>query len=317
MKFPPTFLSRPFFVSVFLLMSGVVFAGSGPEKPRQLDFSFSVEPNHVVYSYEWSDSFGKFYTTSFSLLKEEVKVGLQEFKSVGPEWEEGVRQTFLKKVQPILDRNNLELEVTPSSSGFSYSLSGPASAEAAVEDLKRSVPKLYELARVEYARKNYYVGEMTGDKFVLRPDYSALVKRYVGVSTPIARALSRGDRDPRALAVRFLDFIQTIPYSREFTNRAEFQTPLGSYTENKGDCDTKSVSLAALLSSVGIPWVIIALPEHMVLGVGISPKLGEQTLRDQGRSYVLVEPAGSGIPFGKLAPESTAAINSGNYFLIR
>lgn len=312
MKFPQTFL-----FPVFLFFVHAVFASSGPQVPTQLDFSFQVKPTQVQYTYLWKDSFGATNTTSFSLLKEEVKVGLQEFKTVGREWDEGIRSTFLQKIRPILARDNLDLKLTPSESSFSYVLTGPESASARMEEVRRSIPQMYEMARLEYAKKNFYIGEESGDKFLLRPDYSALVRRYVGVSTPVAKALAGGERDRRVLAARFLDFIQSIPYSRDFTNDAEFQTPLGSYTENKGDCDTKSVSLAALLSSVGIPWVIVALPEHMVLGVGIPAKLGEQTIRDQARSYVLVEPAGSGIPFGKLAEASRAQVAAGNYFIVR
>lgn len=312
MKFPQAFL-----FPVFSIFMHPLFAASGPEVPVQLDFSFQVKPAQVEYTYLWKDSFGLTRTTTFSLLKEEVRVGLQEFKTVGKEWEEGIRALFLQKVRPILARGNLELQLTPSEESFSYVLTGPQSAAGQMEELRRSIPQIYEMARLEYAKKNFYIGEESGGKFLLRPDYSALVRRYVGVSTPVAKALARGESDRRVLSVRFLDFVQSIPYSREFTNSAEFQTPLGSYTENKGDCDTKSVSLASLLSAVGIPWVIVALPEHMVLGVGIPAKLGEQTIRDQGRSYVLVEPAGSGIPFGKLADDSRAQIASGNYFIIR
>jgi len=314
MSFARDFL---FFFLLFFICATSCFSAGGPHAAVQLDFGFQVQPRHVVYTYLWRDSYGVSRTTSFSLLKEEVKVGLQEFKTVGRDWEAGIRETFLEKIRPMLDRNNLTLKVNPSDTGISYVLTGLESQSAQIEEVKRSIPNLYELSRVEYAKRNFYVGEVSGGKFLLRPDYGALVRRYVSVSVPVARALSGADTDPRVLSSRFLDFIQSIPYSREFTNSAEFQTPLGSYTENKGDCDTKSVSLAALLSAVRIPWVIVALPEHMVLGIGVTPQLGEQTMRDGGRTYVLVEPAGTGVPFGRVADASMAAISSGNYFLVK
>jgi len=315
----------PIFINVWLLLfsfisflGGASFASAG--KPEQIDFTFEVGEKTVLYKYVWEDSLGEKNLTSFSLLKEEVKVALQEFKAVDSSWDAGIEAIFLKKIQPFLANGDLEFSFTSLKSGkgpgFSYTLRGLDSSSRAIENLKTRIPTIYSLSRKEYAKQNFYIGEDSGNKFMLRPDYKALATRYTAISRIVYAGLAKSGLTAESQARRLLEFIQSIPYSREFTNKAEFQTPIGCYTENRGDCDTKTVALASLLSVAGIPWVIVALPEHMVLGIGVRAQLGDAVISHEGNRYVLAEPAGRGIPMGELAQDSAKAIKANSYFLI-
>jgi len=315
MRIPPVLFILVLFSS-FFIGGGPLFA-EGKVTPKQLAFSLKMNDNYVSYNYVWSDSNGERNLTAFSLTKPEVKLGLGEFRSVGDGWEPGIRSLFLSKVQPMLDRLGMDIEVRGSGSSFSYVLKGPTSSFQNADDLKASIPRLYQLSREEYAKQNFYVGKEEGNRFLLRPDYERVAGRYVEVSKPLAQALGQGRTNPRDVASRFLEFIQSIPYSRQFTNKAEFQTPVGCYTENRGDCDTKSVCMAALLSVYKISWVIVAFPEHVVLGVGVTPLPGDEVIRDGGCNYVLVEPSGAGYSFGKLASSSLQMLRRGDYFVVR
>jgi hypothetical protein len=94
------------------------------------------------------------------------------------------------------------------------------------------------------------------------------------------------------MAAKATEFIQSIPYSTSTTTDAGFQTPIGMFAQNRGDCDTKSVALAAILRGYGINSVMVTMPEHMFMGVEIPASPGDHTFVYRGRRFVSVEPTG-------------------------
>ena len=89
--------------------------------------------------------------------------------------------------------------------------------------------------------------------------------------------------------------------------------PIHAIVEGHGDCDTKSLLVATLLSYWPTIKVIgIKVTGHYFLAASLIPEEGDKTITYHGRKYVLMEPAGPGwTPPGQAAPSSISAMKQG------
>jgi hypothetical protein len=147
-------------------------------------------------------------------------------------------------------------------------------------------------------------------KYVL-PDYARIADISVPDLRPAAAAISRWTRGlPRRESLsRLLLFIQTIPYDRleDRSTDAGFLLPLVMLDENRGDCDSKSVTYAVLAHRMypNLAISMVLVPQHAFLALGLPPAPGDRTLRQDGRTWVLAEPVGPGVqPVGRIGKES-------------
>jgi hypothetical protein len=162
--------------------------------------------------------------------------------------------------------------------------------------------------RNAYFRERLY---RLDDSGALLPDYARIGERAVPALASAAAALAAAGHGhgPREVLSLALGFVQTIPYER-LDNRAEdagFLPPLVMLAENRGDCDTKSVAFAALARRLypEIPSLLILLPTHALLGLGIAPAPGDRTVRYGNRDWVLAEPVGPAVlPLGEVGEDS-------------
>ena len=135
----------------------------------------------------------------------------------------------------------------------------------------------------------------------LTPDYAAIATK---ASRPLAdcfRALDRaasGDSERRRLGL-FLAFLQEIPYQVP-PDRWQGRQTLGMFVPTEvvvghhGDCDSKSVTFAALWRNFDAPVILVSLPRHMLVGVAVPPGPGEHFVQVGNRYFVLCEVAGPG-----------------------
>lgn len=148
---------------------------------------------------------------------------------------------------------------------------------------------------------------------IVRPDYASLALDFAEPLRPVSAALRSAapEQTDRALLDVALQFYQSIPYdelkSRYFADSGGILAPPALFDANRGDCDTKTTALAATLRSL-LPHrttVMLLLPGHALLGIDLTPRPGDRTYRWQGRSYVLLEPAGPGLfEIGQIAEDS-------------
>lgn len=89
--------------------------------------------------------------------------------------------------------------------------------------------------------------------------------------------------------------------------------PIHAIVEGHGDCDTKSLLVATLLSYwPSIKIIGIKVPGHYFLAASLTPEQGDETVTYNGQKYVVMEPAGPGwVPPGKAAPSSISAMKQG------
>jgi len=180
-------------------------------------------------------------------------------------------------------------------------------------------------------KKNRYVARRNKtNKSILevRIDFvQVVIDETVGIR-PVAKAIAnktRGlsDRQVIAYALRFL---QLIPYdnlkSRDALGAIGFVAPLTLLDINKGDCDTKSAALAALIRNLlpDVRMIMGLVPEHAFLALNIPSKPDDAIINVKGLDYVVVEPTGPALSVvGQAHPLTRPYLNSrkdNNKFLL-
>ncbi|MEO1310196.1 MAG: transglutaminase domain-containing protein [Pseudomonadota bacterium] len=108
------------------------------------------------------------------------------------------------------------------------------------------------------------------------------------VFSSVVRNFTGSDRER---AERIVNFVQRIPYR---IPDDQFLPPQEVLRRNYGDCDSKSVLTAVLLRAAGIGDAVVFLTyrDHVNIGLDIKRRPGDLTIRAEGRTYVLAEPAG-------------------------
>lgn len=194
-----------------------------------------------------------------------------------------------------------------------YKLSVEAKGRYAHPSVINGLKKVADGAAQSYFADSYL--KVVRDRVVI-PDYGRLAVAYTPTMRPAAEALAAltpGASERQRLALAMV-FIQSIPYDTVAATRPGngYAVPTLLLTENKGDCDTKSVALAALLATLmpAVPTAVVLVPGHALLGVGLPRQPGDQTLRYQGREYVLAEPVGPAqLPPGRVSTLTRTALD--------
>lgn len=215
----------------------------------------------------------------------------------------------------------ITLALKPALNGYEVSAKGPqgnASDEALAPTMK-ALESLRDKAMDDYLWQHYYMD--IGDNRIM-PDHKRIAARYAPALAPMAAAVQAqtARMDDRTQINWLLGFFQTIPYDqlldRYTSNGAGFKTPYGLLMGNKGDCDTKSVALAAVLRRLhpGLPLTMVYTPGHAFIGVGLPQGKEDYALRLGNQIFVLADATGPGfLTLGQVAPEALVALNSGQY----
>jgi len=127
--------------------------------------------------------------------------------------------------------------------------------------------------------------------------------RAVGRALDDVPDVANDDRAKIALA---LGFFQEIPYTLLGDKKrrgGDFLPAPALLAQNRGDCDSKAVALAAVLRTY-TPWrrlAVVTMPEHAILAVDIIAQEGDWTVRSGARQYVALEVAGPTLaPLGQV-----------------
>ncbi len=151
----------------------------------------------------------------------------------------------------------------------------------------------------------------------VRLNYAAIAGEYAERLDVLSNIFLRASSDRREQLAFALRFFQSIPYDELLTRDREgiagFVSPYALIDLNKGDCDTKTTAMAAVLGAMwpDVTTVMVLIPEHAFLGLAIPPREGDAAITVGGTTYVLVEPVGPGLfPIGHISPRSSQAIDS-------
>jgi len=170
---------------------------------------------------------------------------------------------------------------------------------------------------------------LEGDLFSV--DYNWVVKKSVSDLHEIANiirstARRKGYRSRRELIGAVASFVQELQYQLPPDHRinedgekiltAGATMPLETLSNQRGDCDTKSLLFAGLVRSISLVDVIfVAIEEHLFAGIRMNPSPNDHSIQHQGRDWVLVELSDSW-PIGHVPQNHLSVIRSGKYLVI-
>ncbi len=285
--------------------------------PKQISFKLIPGLSNYRYSYVWRDSKGQIYKNDFNLHSRDVKIGNKEFKKVGPDDDFEIARRLQVVADKIGKKVNAEITVSEEGGQFTLNMRGPEVSQGSFQSVFDHLQVEQNNIINDYLKERYYQVELGDGAILIRPDYQSLVRRYRPVGQIIGKSLkSTGPRDSRGLVSHALEFVQSIPYARYANEGADFQTPIGLFTDNKGDCDTKAVALGSILDSWGINYVFLLMPDHLFMGIELPKRDGEKSFSYAGKTYILAEPAGIGFPLGVGYPDSIEAFKKGTLEVI-
>jgi hypothetical protein len=274
---------------------------------QQLDFSRVSRSGDELLSYRWRDAERQEREVSFTLTRSAIKQAETSFHeySLDTMWRVVERDVY-DEVRRFGDGARIDLRRTPE--GLSWTLE--ARDPGALERLTRRVEERVVKSKRDYLARN--LRRMVGDRRIV-VDFAAATRAQQGPLQAVARALENMPdvaNDDRAQVALALGFFQEIPYvALEDKQRqgSDFLLASALLAQNRGDCDSKAVALAATLRSFTHlhRLAVVTMPDHALLGVEMPARPGDTTIRDGEHAYVALEVAGPAIlPVGHVGPIS-------------
>lgn len=277
-----------------------------PAAAGQVAFSAQQQSGSAVFKYRFTDAWRQVWPLSFTLSYSAVEAGYKYWRGFQPE-------VLTRKVRDALEtyaqryNGKLKIEVVQSGAGFQtrYTVEG-----LPMKQISAEINRETDRASEAYLAENFLI-RVNKELMV---DYGRMVQIFAGLLSPIAEALSsvvRGDERQKLMIA--MAFIQNIPYDTTPPKRSDFgfATPPAMLWQNRGDCDTKTVALAAILKTMlpGYPMILIVVPEHALMAIALPAARGDRLYRWNGTTYVLLEPVGPALtPIGQVSPHSASAL---------
>jgi hypothetical protein len=278
---------------------------------QQLDFKRVSRSGDELLSYRWRDHDKHVHTLAFTLTRQAIR-----------EAESAFAEFSLEAMWPVVERDlrdevarfgdGAEIDIRRAPDGLRWKLR--ARDQKAIDQLSRRVEERAVKSKQVYLAR--YLRRMAGERRIL-VDFAAATRALQGPLRAVARAL--GDvpdvpNEERARIALALGFFQEIPYATlEDKQRqgGDFLPAPALLAQNRGDCDSKSVALAAVLRTYTRfrKLAVVTMPGHAILAIEMPAEPGDATIRQGGRQYVAVEPAGPALmPIGRVGPQTAKYI---------
>ncbi len=286
-----------------LLLIALLALASGAEA-QQLDFKRISRSGDELLSYRWRDYLRQEHSVSFTLTRQAIR-----------DAEDSFAQFSLQDMWQVIERN-LRDEVARFGNGAHIDIRRTAdgvrwTVQARPEDLDQLNRRID--ARLHKSQHDYlarHLRHMVGEHRII-VDFAAATSALQVPLRAVARAL--GDMrdapsEDRGRVQLALSFFQEIPYALlddKQRQGGDFLPAPALLAEDRGDCDSKAVALAAVLRNFTRfrKLAVVTMPGHAILGVEMPAEPGDTTIRQGGRLYVALEAAGPAIlPVGKVGP---------------
>jgi hypothetical protein len=271
----------------------VAFTTAGAEA-QQLDFKRVSRSGDELLSYRWRDHERHEHSVAFTLTRQAIREAEASFSdySLDALWKI-VEREVRDEVAAFGDGARIEL--TRTADGLRWSLR--ARDQKSIDLLSRKVEERVAKAKQAYLAR--HLRRMVSDRRVL-VDFAAATNALTGPLRAVARAL--GDvpdvpNEERARIALALGFFQEIPYAvLEDKQRqgGDFLPAPALLAQNRGDCDSKAVALAAVLRNFTRhrKLAVVTMPGHAILAVDLPARPADATIRSGSRLWVAMEPAG-------------------------
>ncbi len=297
-----------------LLAVAMLLAFGGGVHAQQIDFKRESRSGDEKLAFRWRDLDKREHTTAFTLTKAAIAQSETSFRdfTLNAMWR--INEADLYDEARKFGHGT-KLELVRAGDGLRWKVE--ASDQATADQLMQKIKE--RLARSE---KDYLAGHLRRrvDARRIMVDFPAATQALQGPMTAVARALGAtpniADSDRARIALA-LAFFQEVPYAvLEDKDRrgGDFLPAAALLAQNRGDCDSKAVALAAVLRTYAPSrkLVVVTMPEHAILAADVPAESGDQTIRAQGRQYVALEAAGPALaPVGRVSPHSAKYLRDG------
>ncbi|HYC64138.1 MAG TPA: hypothetical protein VEC14_05345, partial [Reyranellaceae bacterium] len=228
----------------------------------------------------------------------------------------GMWQAIEAELRDEALRFGRDAEITVVRGANSLAWTVRARDNAAIAELNRRLVERRLAARNAYLAR--HLRHQVGEYVII--DFAAVARAFKDPLRVVTRALAEdraaGSGD-RARISQALAFFQAIPYARlEPSQRqgSDFLSAPALLAQNRGDCDSKSAALGAVLQTY-VPsrkLAIVTMPGHAILAVDLAPQPGDRLIRTAGRSLVALEVAGPHLaPVGYVDPVTDRLLAAG------
>jgi hypothetical protein len=288
-----------------LLLVALAAFASGAEA-QQLDFKRISRGGDELLSYRWRDDLRKEHSVAFTLTRQAIREAEDSFSQYSLQ---GMWQVVEQDLRDEVARfgNGARINLKRTSDGVRWTVEARKSD---LDELTRKVEGRLKRSEQEYLAR--HLRRMVGERRII-VDFAAATGALQGPLRAVARAL--GDvpdvaNEDRARVALALGFFQEIPYATlddKQRQGGDFLPAPALLAENRGDCDSKAVALAAVLRNFTRfrKLAVVTMPGHAILGVEMPAQPGDATIRQGGRQYVALETAGpSLLPVGQVGPTS-------------
>ena len=274
-----------------LLLALVAFASSA--EAQQLDFKRVSRSGDELLSYRWRDYLRQEHSVAFTLTRQAIREAEDSFAQYSLQ---GMWQVVERDLRDEVARfgNGARINITRTSDGVRWTVE---SRQQDLDSLTRKVEARLKRSQHDYLTK--HLRRMVGERRIV-VDFAAATSAQQGPLRAVAKAL--GDMpdvtsEDRGRVQLALSFFQAIPYATlDDAQRqgGDFLPASALLAENRGDCDSKAVALAAVLRTFTRfrKLAVVTMPTHAILAVEMPAQPGDITIRQGGRQYVALEPAG-------------------------
>lgn len=279
---------------------------------QQSAFTQHTVGSDVQFSYTFKDAGGAPHSLVFQLPSGDIEAAMVLFRDYSIPQLYGHVEAALAREAKLA---GVTLQAKRVGDGMSFVILADSAARR--DAFNARMDDIIETARQAWLRK--HARRAVGP--AIHMDYPEATRRNVPGLRPVAKALAAQTPgvDERTRLARALNFVQAIPYDDltdpRTTGGIEYAPPAAMFKLNRGDCDSKTVALAAILRTLtpGLRLLFVTLPQHVALAVDLPPREGDATVPYGGRNWLLLEPTGPAVvPPGQVAPTTAWYIDRPN-----
>ncbi len=295
---------------LFALLAALGVADTA--EAQQVEFKRVIRSGEERLYYRWRDHGRQEFNTSFTLAREAVRQAEGSFREFSLEAMWRVIEADMRD-EVAASGQGARVDLRRSGNRMDWNIEGRD--QASVDALGRRL--LDRLSASQDAFLSRHLRRKVDDRRIM-VDFAAAVRTLQEPMRAAAWALGE-DRigiTDRARVAHALAFIQAIPYAvldDPARQGGDFLPAPALLSQNRGDCDSKAVALAALLRTF-VParkLAVVTMPGHAILAIDLPPEPGERTILVSGRVLVVLEAAGPVlIPIGQVDANSERLLGS-------
>lgn len=277
-----------FILLFFLLLAPLLAADT-------LRFSLQQDSGQANFNYRFSAA-GQAQQLNFSIAQTTLSNHFRQFRRFQPT----VLQQYLWRdlQMHMAQYPDARLLRQPDRNALRYQI---VASQTLLPQLERELAVLTAQRSQFYLQQAYYYQlSLPWSGPVIIPDHQRLMQDSLEDLLPVAKALhdklvNTASRDTVAYISSWL---QQLPYQdlsdRRNSTGNTFNPPLRVLQENRGDCDSKTVLLAALIRMLlpDVKLAIVYLPQHAMLAVQLPVTGADDKAMIEGKEYLLVDPTG-------------------------